>query len=225
MASFFYLQILKVKKDISCLSKASAVCLGPLVIVSWNTWGRLFISEGCLYSSQFSGLKSILGMRPDLRCACYSSWDCTGENWFCLCWRVSMACSFLVRGGSLCPLPALSTGALSLLNLCRPCAWNLHLIGQWLVCAPKPRWKKSSMGLYSAAFPYCLCPVCLAPAVVTLCLLTSCVSTLLIFLAHGDSHSFHPHWCPLSPHHHGTISQFRLFREGIRFIPSENLFF
>lgn len=114
MASFFYLQILKVKKDISCLSKASAVCLGPLVIVAWSTWGRLFISEGCLYSSHFSGLKSILGMRPDLRCACSSSWDCTGENGFCLCWRVSMARSFLLRGGSLCPLPALSTGALSL---------------------------------------------------------------------------------------------------------------
>lgn len=127
MASFFYLQILKVKKNISCLSKASAVCLGPLVIVAWNTWGRLFISEGCLYSSHFSGLKSILGTRPDLRCACSSSWDCTGENGFCLCWRVSMAHSFLVRGGSLCPLPALSTGALSLSSLCveLPSYWSV----------------------------------------------------------------------------------------------------
>lgn len=145
MALFFYLQILKGKKDISCLSKASAVCLGLLVVVAWNIWGRLFISERCLYSSQFSGLKSILGMRPDLRCACYSSWDCTGENWFFLYWRVSMAGSFLVRGGSPSLVPSLSTGAHSLL---RACAWKLHLIGQW---APKLRWNKSSCGSWAFA--------------------------------------------------------------------------
>lgn len=36
MALFFHLQILQGKKGISCLAKASAVCLGLLVVVAWT---------------------------------------------------------------------------------------------------------------------------------------------------------------------------------------------
>lgn len=61
--------------------------------------------------------------------ACPSMWllyliASLGENQIFLSKHVLIRDSFWVRNGSLCSLPPLSTGILSCLDLCRPCAWR-----------------------------------------------------------------------------------------------------
>lgn len=44
-----------------------------------------------------------------------------GEYLYSICQSVSITISFLVKGGILCPIPLLSAGTLSGLNVCRSC--------------------------------------------------------------------------------------------------------
>lgn len=53
---------------------------------------------------------SLLCMRPALECGWYNQWHSVGGNWFSLYEQVLITNSFLVRGGTLCPLLFRSAG-------------------------------------------------------------------------------------------------------------------
>lgn len=67
----------------------------------------------------------LLSMGPVLECGWHTQWDFNGRDRFSLCQWVCQS-QLLVRVGSQCPLPHLSAGTPSALNLCRPCA-NCHI--------------------------------------------------------------------------------------------------
>lgn len=170
----------------------SVLCvLRYLWLWSWDTWDMLIYFKRIFIQLTLLKMKEQPGHEAWHDVCWYSQWESPGEQWFFLCCWVSMTHSFLVRGGSLYPLPSLSTGTHSILNLCRPCARNLHLLGQWVVWDPKHRWKQRQlqfMGLCSAAFSYYRSPsVCLHPASVTLCFFTLCFSSQVVSLS-----TYHP---------------------------------
>lgn len=72
----------------------------------------------------------LLSMGPVLKCGWYTQWDFNGGDRFSLCQWVCQS-QLLVRVGSQCPLPHLSAGTPSALNLCRPCA-NCHSLCEFI---------------------------------------------------------------------------------------------
>lgn len=63
----------------------------------------------------------LLGMGPAFKYGLSPSETSLKKTKFFLSKQVSIAGNFLVRGGSLCPLPPLGAGTSSGLSLCRPC--------------------------------------------------------------------------------------------------------